>query len=270
VYKTLTVMTKIFFDESLDTQFKDDGVVTLPILCGEDIELLASTYAREHDIKRDIFHSTMFIDDPQYRSEIDKRIRAVMTPKINSLLIDYRLLFGNYIVKQSSTESAVGIHQDWNFTTPEFTSLNIWIPLVDIDEHTGTFYAFKGSHKIFHNIRYTPYADHAYAEIEDIILSRSTPFHLKAGEAVIYNGAIVHYSKPNVSSQPRIAIGMALIPNAAPNLHYYKRSLENILEVFEVDESFYNSFNFFDEPKGVRKISEIKEYQGLPSRQDLQ
>ena len=263
-------MGRIFFDESLDTQFKDDGVVTILMLSIEEVEYLASAYAKEHDTKKGVFHSTMFIDDAQYRREVDKRIRAVLTKKINSVIIDYRLLFGNYIVKQSSTESAVGIHQDWNFTTPEFTSLNIWIPLVDIDEHTGTFYALKGSHKTFHNIRYTPYADHAYIQIEDIILTRSTPFHLKAGEAIIYNGAIVHYSKPNVSPQPRIAVGMALIPNAAPNLHYYKRSAENILEVFEVDESFYNSFNFFDEPKGVRKIGEVTEYQGLPSRQDLQ
>lgn len=264
-------MRKIFLNDSLEKEFQEDGVVQIPMLTSEELNYFATQYSDSYDLAKDVFHSTMFIKDPQYRKKTDEMIRGVMCEKLNKLIIDYRLLFCNFIVKQSSSESSVGIHQDWNFTSPDHTSLNIWIPLVDIDELTGTFYALKGSHKTFQNIRYTPYADNAYKDIEQYILERSTAYHPKAGEAIVYNGALVHYSRPNISGRLRVVIGMALIPKEAPNLHYYKRNTENsILEVYEANEAFYNSFDFYEEPKGVKKVAEISDYKSLPSGKDLQ
>ena len=263
-------MSSVFFDESLQHIFERDGIVSLPMLDEAEVDFFLSSSTGEYDIAKDVFHSTMFVHDVEYRKKTDQRIRSVMAPKVNKLLVDYRLLLGNFIIKQSSPDSGVGIHQDWNFTSPDFTSLNIWIPLVDIDDSTGVFYALKGSHKTFQNIRYTPYANNGYKKIEEYIMNHATPYRIKAGEAIIYNGAIVHFSQPNVSGSIRVAIGMALIPQEAPSLHYYKREInQRALEIYETDEAFYTRFDFFDEPRGVRKIDELLDYKELPSLRDL-
>lgn len=262
-------MNSAFFSDALLQQkFNDEGIVQLDFLNEKEISELQSYYRDTfvNSNKRN-FHSTMFINDREYRKKVNEKIQSVLLQKTKSVLKNYRMLFSNFIVKEPSEETRVGIHQDWNFTSSEHVSINIWIPLVAINEKTGLFHALKGSHRSFHNIRFTPYEENAYAGLEEYILNNSTPYSIEAGTALIYHGALVHYSDKNASHQQRIAVGAALIPENAPNLHYYKR--DNALEVYEVNEAFYYDFDFYNEPKGVRKVSEIDKYAGLPLASEL-
>ncbi len=261
----------IFFSSSLESQFENDGIVRVPLLNNAEVESLLHVYEDISDgISDKKFHSTMFIGNPDYRKRTNDEIRKVILGKVNSVVSGYKMLFANFIVKESSAETKVGIHQDWNFTSPDFVSINIWIPLIDIDEKTGLFHALLNSHKTFQNIRYTPYDDNAYSKLRNFIYENSTSFLVKAGEAVIYHGGLVHFSDPNLSGRSRVAVGAAMIPNRAPNLHYFKRNgQKDKLEVYEVNETFYNSFNFFEEPKGVKKIKEIISGTGMPSITEL-
>ena len=260
-----------FFSDSIRQLFNKEGIVKIPFLNEVEIASLIEIYKNtSKDISKGKFHSTMFIKNVVYRKQTDAAIRKIVLPQINNIINGYKLLFANFIVKESSAETGVGIHQDWSFTSPEYTSVNIWIPLVDINEQTGLFYALKGSQRLFTNIRYTPYENDRYKEIENFTLTNSSPFKIKAGDALIYHGALIHYSAPNISNKIRIAVGGVIIPSEAPNLHYYKRGVnKNELEVYEVNEEFYHSFDFFDEPKGVRKLSTIKLQDGIPSIEEL-
>ncbi len=262
---------EVFFDKELQKTFDREGVISIPFLNEAEIQSLLSFYQETSGNLTDLkFHSTMFINNPSYRKRTDEHLRNLLMPKINETLKDFRLLFANFITKESSKETAVGIHQDWNFTSPELVSLNIWIPLVDINEKTGYFYALKGSHHVFKNIRYTPYENNFYAELENYIHDNSSPFSVKAGSAVIYNGAVVHFSDPNISGSLRIAVGCALIPQSATNLHYYRRSpAKKNLEVYSVNEEFYQGFNFFEAPNGVKKTAEISGHNNLPTLDEL-
>ena len=264
-------MEEIFFDDLFEQNFDRDGILNIPLLDADEVASLISVYQNEFSQDGSTkFHSTMFINDPVFRKKTDDAIRKIVSKKIEKVLRNYRLLFANFIVKESSSETGVGIHQDWNFTTPEYTSLNIWIPLVDIDRSTGFFYALKGSHKTFQNIRYTPYPDNAYTDIRDYVLKRSSLFSPGAGEALVYNGALIHFSEPNLSGRLRIAIGMALIPRDAPCRHYYKRNpTDSVLEIYETNEVFYNQFDFFEEPRGVKKIGLVYDFKELPSKEEL-
>lgn len=264
-------MDQVFYNSNLQALFDTDGIVQVPFLTTEEVNTLRSLYGKtSQGISSQNFHSTMFIDNCDYRKAIDVGIRKIILPKAEAILNAYRMMFANFIVKEPSAATVVGIHQDWNFTFPELTSVNIWIPLTDIDERTGLFHALKGSHLSFRNIRYTPFPDNAYASIAEIILKHSTPFRIKAGEAVVYHGALVHFTDANVSLRQRLAIGAVFIPKNAPGIHYYKRfEKSRVLEVYKTDESFYNSFDFMKEPVGVSKISEICDYYDLPSEEEL-
>ncbi len=260
-----------FLNNELEQQFKTDGIVQIPLLNKSEIELLLAYYnATSGQISDQKFHSTMFINDPAYRKSADHKIRGILLPKVNQLIENYRMLFANFIVKQSHADTMVGIHQDWNFTSPDYVSVNVWVPLVDINEQTGLFYALKGSHQTFRNIRYTPYEDNAYSKLEEYICENSSPFEIKAGHALFYHGGLVHYSNPNTSGSIRVAVGGAMIPAEAPNLHYYKRDKQSKrLEVYAVDETFYQGFDFFNEPCGVKLLEEIEQYETLPELEAL-
>lgn len=261
----------VFNNPLLESEFAEMGIVKVPLLNADEVSVLTQAY---YDTKGNFegrnFHSTMFADNADYRKKISEEISKVILPKVTSLLNAYKLLFANYIVKEVSPDTKVGIHQDWNFTSPEHISVNIWIPLTNINETNGMFYGLKGSHKTFKNIRYTPYADGMYNNLEAYIKQHSSAYTLMAGEALIYHGALVHYSDPNLSNQVRMAVGAALIPENSPNLHYYRpRPDDNILEIYKTSEQFYHGFNFFEAPKGVEKVGELREYALLPSPAEL-
>ena len=260
-----------FYSDHIGRTLRAEGIVKIPLLEPLDIEGLLAVYNRSGSrISGSNFHSTMFVGDSSYRKKISDNIKQIITPKIDKLLSNYKLLFANFIIKEPGGNTTVGIHQDWNFTSPDITSFNVWIPLVDINEETGIFYALKGSHHSFQNLRYTPYEVDRYRHLEPYIMEHSSTYHVKAGEALVYDGAMIHFSDPNRSRMARIAIGMALIPAEAPNLHYYKRHDDKTeVEVYEVDEAFYETFDFLNEPKEVKKIAEINNYKGLPSLLDL-
>jgi len=265
------MQSPVFKNAALQTAFDTDGIVHIPFLSEVEIETLISIYEEtSQNVGDRKFHSTMFIDDPDYRKRTDVALRTVIYPKAEPILNKYRLLFANFIVKEPSIKTNVDIHQDWNVTLPEYTSVNIWIPLTDIDEQTGIFYALKGSHRSFRNIRYTPYPSNQYKPIEKFILQNSSSYRVKAGDAIIYHGALVHFSDANISMNKRLAIGSVFIPEDVPSIHYYRRSHnDRTLELYETDEAFYNRFNFMEEPTGVKKISEINDYYELPSEQEL-
>lgn len=261
----------VFNSNPLEQQFLEAGIVQVPLLSQHEVDLLKEIYANTRGNNTDrTFHSTMFADDAAYRKSISEQIAKVILPRIDTLLNEYKLLFANYIVKEVSPNTKVGIHQDWNFTTPEHISVNVWIPLTDITESNGIFYGLKGSHLSFKNIRYTPYPDGMYNGLEDYIINSSTGYTPKAGEALVYHGGLVHYSAANLSNNIRMAVGAALIPKNSPNLHYYKPDpSKETLDIYKADEQFYHSFNFFEAPKGVEKIGELDEYPKVPVLAEL-
>lgn len=254
--------TDILFDSDLEIK----GIKKVLLLDEQVIKAALQLYVRLlPQTEMPDFHSTMFFPNESYRKEASAGIQQILGSTLDKILPGYRVLFANFIVKEASPDTAVGIHQDWNFTTPEFPSYNVWIPLVDIDKTTGLFYALHGSHKTFTNIRYTPYPTDAYAHLEVQIREKSTPYAIPAGTALVYHGGLVHYSGPNLSGKQRLAIGCALIPKHAPNVHYYRPTQNaGYLEVYSVNETFYHSFNFNEAPKSVIKSDEIPLAQGIP------
>jgi hypothetical protein len=260
-----------FHNKSHEQLFSTEGILDIPFITKLDVELLLQLY---HQTPKDNldnrFHSTMFFDSVDYRKKTSSAILAILGNKIENLLLDYHVLFANFIVKEPNGDTSVGIHQDWSFTSPEYLSLNIWIPLCDINEQTGLFYGLKQSQKVFKNIRYTPYENDRYSALEPIIRANSTAYKINAGSALIYDGALVHYSDSNRSNQSRIAIGIVIIPKLAPNFHYYKKNInEKCVEIYKVNDSFYTTFDIFKKPENVTKFGELSDYPGLPSALEL-
>lgn len=259
-------MRQIFADEHYEELFRKHGYVVQPFLSGQETEELTSYYDQNKpDELPGDFHSTMFINDAEYRKKIDKALKNVTQSKVGDVLNDYKILFANYIVKEAAEHSDVGVHQDWSFMNEdEGTSVNIWFPLVDTDEVNGCLYIWPRSHQLSSKIRYTPYDA---PEGEEVAVENAVPLRLKKGEAVIYHSGIFHFSGVNKSQQRRLAIGMVCIPSEVMPYHYFKTNEngQSKIEAYQVDTEFFYNYILDQRPTDYTKVKE----HDVPARLNL-
>jgi ectoine hydroxylase-related dioxygenase (phytanoyl-CoA dioxygenase family) len=128
------------------------------------------------------------------------------------------------------------VHQDWTFVDePEFTSATVWCPLVDVDESNGTLVLYRGSHLLGPSWRGSPRLPSRFDGQEDEIRSaHGTPVRCRAGQAVVYDHRVVHWSGPNRSEDP---------PQATPLIHLHAEADGSVTR-YEVPDDFLGDLEF--------------------------
>lgn len=268
-------MRKVFIDEKLNQEFIQNGYVRIPFITAEEVAELKqkffdtlpdsggqiSTDETGVENSRLVTYDFTFIDkSPEYKQQVFDIITAYFKPHMEKLLADYRPIIANYIRKKTDT-GEVPLHENWAFADERkcFT-VSIWCPLVDSTIENGTLQVVPGSHKRFGEVR-GPMIPWELDEIKQEIISRHlVPLETKAGECVILDDSIVHYSAINKTDDLRLAIQLICIPAELPSIHYHMNpsvSMEQV-EVLEVDVDFYMQFNPWKNPGNVKKLKTIK------------
>ena len=94
----------------------------------------------------------------------------------------------------------------------------------------------------------------------EIINDFLIPLNVKAGNAIVLDDSIVHYSAINKTNDLRLAIQLILIPDEVPSIHYHmnpSKSTEDV-DILEVDTDFYMQFNPWKQPDGAKRIGKLK------------
>lgn len=243
----------IFKDPALQQQFMKQGYLKLPLFTPEMLEQLRQEY---HNIPFDDggkqFHSTMMVDNADYRKQVDDLIKKAFQPVVDELLVDYSILFANYIIKQSGPDTEVPIHLDWAYLDEDkYSSINIWCPLIATNNENGALHVLPGSQKLQTPDRYTPFHPLPFEDLFDDIKAASVQVTTQLGEAIIYSSSLLHWSPPNRSGKVREAIGLVTAPQEAQTLHLFRPSMdEDKLEVYKADAAFFHHFIIGEQPKG--------------------
>ncbi len=264
-------MRKVFRDSELEASFQRDGYVSLPFISEEEVERLKQLFfdtlpqsggqitegETGMENNRLITYDFTFIDkNPEYKRVVFDIIATFFKPHMDRILDDYKPIIANYIRKQPN-EGEVPLHQNWAFADEHLcTTVSIWCPLVDGTVENGTLQVVPGSHKRFGENRgpKIPWElDHIQKEIIEKYL---VPLETKAGNCVILDDSIVHYSDVNKTQGLRLAIQLICIPAEMPSLHYHMdHSVSNTeVEILEVDKDFYMEFNPWKIPEKVKKV----------------
>lgn len=267
-------MRKVFIDEKLNQEFIQNGYVRIPFITQEEVAELKQKFfdtlpesggqiaADETGVEnsRLVTYDFTFIDkSPEYKQRVFDIITAYFKPHMQKLLADYRPIIANYIRKKTDS-GEVPLHENWAFADERkcFT-VSIWCPLVDSTIENGTLQVVPGSHKRFGEIR-GPMIPWELDEIKQEIIDRHlVPLETKAGECVVLDDSIVHYSAINKTNDLRLAIQLICIPAEMPSIHYHMNpsvSMEQV-DVLEVDVDFYMQFNPWKNPGSVRKLKTI-------------
>lgn len=261
------ITRKVFRDAKLEEQFQKDGYVIIPFLNEAEVEDLKQKYfdslpesggnigQEDAKLKERITYDFTFINkNIDYKKMVYQYISEKFKPHYEKYLENYRPIIANFIRKQSG-DGEVPLHQNWAFVDErKMTSVSIWCPLVDSNRNNGTLEVTPGSHKRFGEIR-GPMIPWELENIkEEIITKHMVPMEVKAGQAVVLDDSLVHYSNINNTDGLRLAIQLILIPAEEKSIHYHMdpQNNPNKVDVLEVDTDFYMAFNPWKKPENVK------------------
>jgi hypothetical protein len=240
----------IFQDPELQAKFESQGYVKIPFLTQDEVAHLVNLFWELHptlDTKG--FQSSSYSNDYSYKKKASDLVTAVFKPHYEKIFKNYRAFGSAYLYKQPDTYSELPVHQDWTIVDEEqYVALNIWVPLIDVTSFNGALHVMPGSHYGVLKPLRCPTLPMFFDGYEQLMIANSIPMEVKAGEAVVLNQSIVHYSPPNKSDKIRIAITSGVM-SATPkmNFHYCPDRSKNEVEVFEMEDDFLISFeNFYE------------------------
>jgi hypothetical protein len=253
--ESLKKTRKAFANVSHQRQFEQFGFEVVALFSSSDLETLRASYDRLVGGFDQGFHATMYSTSPDYRRAVYDCIRPIVERRLVGVMDGYRVCVANWVVKEAgSTDSSVGFHQDWSFVDESRQrSVNLWFPLIDVDEFNGCLEVVPGSHRFSADHR--AHADDCrFRDLTTRLRSgfiRSCP--MKQGEGLLYDGALLHSSQHNRSPHRRVAVGVVLIPADAQILHSYRISSASV-EVYAVDDSFFWRHTPGTRPQGAPLI----------------
>ncbi|HXH20283.1 MAG TPA: phytanoyl-CoA dioxygenase family protein, partial [Chitinophagales bacterium] len=133
-------------------------------------------------------------------------------------------------------------HQDWNYVDERFyDSLNLWIPLQDVDEHNGCLTFLPMSHRVCYTLRTAPAFAGLFDNVMPLAEKAMVPVPLKTGEAVLFFHATLHGSVPNRSAQRRANVVLGVYTGGKLSHHYLTgEGSRTLIEKFAIDkEKFF-------------------------------
>ena len=237
---------QIFKDERTQVQFDRDGFVKIELLKDTDIVALKEIHQKYFPEVDSRFHSSSYLNDFNLKCEISNTVLSVIKPRLHAHFTNFRILGSAFLTKGSGPDSEMPMHQDWTIVDEsKYVAVNVWTPLCHTTERNGTLELLKGSHLWNRSLR-APTLPFFFDGYQELIKSRLSIMPVQSTEAVIINQATIHYSKPNLSSKPRVAITTGLVSEIAPLIfHYWCKEKPEWVEVFSQEDDFLLKFDDF-------------------------
>lgn len=244
-------MTQIFKSEEYQKEISEKGFVQTPLLSEFSVKELLLFFEQQNVNITEPFHTSHFSTDKYYKQTTHDIISKIVFSAVEPLLNNFIPTFGNFMVKQADPNVFMPLHADWTYVDEnKHRSIAIWIPLVDTNEENGCLGVIKGSHRIMNKIRGPRIQQSSYAYDKEWVKVLGELLPTKAGSAIIYDHALLHFSPPNRSGKIRPALNLSLVPKDAEIIHYCIPEGEDDIELYKVEDTqFYIHYNHFQRPE---------------------
>ncbi|MFA6113604.1 MAG: phytanoyl-CoA dioxygenase family protein [Sphingomonas sp.] len=219
---------RIFADLDRQRDFDRDGYTVVRLFSPEKAAALAAElpairpaldFTPNTSTLDHAYHVSLLDPDIAYRQTAWALVQDALGEPLDHVLTGYRLLTGGLLVKPAGA-APLSMHRDWTMLPDgDQVALNVWCPLIDVDEGNGALALLPGSHRLVPNIE-AAHVRPFFADYGDLLTELSVSLPLSAGEAVIFDYKTIHGSRANRTSRPRPAISSACIPTAARAVTY--------------------------------------------------
>jgi len=265
-------MKPLFRDPEVQQFFNLNGFARIKMLDEHDTLELSNFYTSQNLSDHSGYGFNMSIEDEDKEkvANIRKKIFEIALPKALPHLVDNaKVIAGSFVVKEKNPQGVVPPHQDWSFVENEGENYSVtcWIPLVPTNMQNGYMGVIKGSHLIYENVRPspspqvpTPLMNHLFT-----IFPYLEMYEMQPGEALIFDHRTFHASTPNLTDNPRVAIGLGFTQGDSQLRHYNMKQNGKMdtLHVYEADEEFSVTYDNSRLSKMFDKGEKIKGYKLL-------
>jgi ectoine hydroxylase-related dioxygenase (phytanoyl-CoA dioxygenase family) len=205
----------------LAAKLESDGFVLVPFLNAEKVEKLKNIY-NQIDFQTDqLFWSSSFFESNEQKKELSARVETLISENVDAVLEDFKTLGAGFLTKFPGQYSEMPIHQDWTVVDEEkFGSYTIWIALTDTTAENGALEVIPGSHRLSDSLR-SPSLPVSFESLRNELRDYLQLLPMKAGEALIFNHALLHSSPANTSDVQRVAATFGFVPKDASLCMYY-------------------------------------------------
>jgi len=240
----------LFKDSQKQKELEKNGYVVIPFLTTQDVAELNQFYCEIHSGGSppnfiEGIHMTTWCKDAEYKKKVSGYLENLLLKPTNDFFDHVRRLNHVFIVKKTGKDTTFKVHQDWNVVDEsKYESVNVWVPLHDVDEHSGALWVLPGSHKIKRKIRGAGYLFPDYSPYFNELEKKSISVKLKAGEAIVFYHSIIHGSPPNLANNDRKAACFSVIPENAPLCIYFQPTANDSLEQYEPSDDFVFGYEY--------------------------
>lgn len=253
-------------NETWQKELDMEGIVQLPFLTTEALHELVNLYHIMHP-QTPVgpipgFYVSVHSPNLSYKLKIQDETNKIIRPFCEQYFKDYTCVNTAMLVKSASPESELVFHQDWNAADEtRFASYTLWIPLINTNIKNGTLFAAKRTHRIGPTYRSASLPS-IYSQIGSTIARYLQPFEVKAGQAVLFNKAIVHQSPPNFGTEVRPTVVSTVIHANAQYITYaHPATDKNTIQAYRVANDYLQHYeSFFKDsvnlPEGALKTGE--------------
>jgi Phytanoyl-CoA dioxygenase (PhyH) len=240
------VTEPLFQDATLETAFSRDGFVVIPLLGEAELSRLRQFYSdhRRGETATRPTHYTIDHPDRGYVSDVMEGLAEILGGAMRRFVPDLQVITASFVVKESHKQSATPLHQDWTFVDESrFRSATVWVPLVDVNLDNGALGIIHGSHRFFGTRPRSSPAPQCESMIDRhgfALFPWMDLQPLRAGEAMVFDNALIHGAPPNLTGEPRVVAGMSVTRAGAALQHSYLLPGEPAeIETYAVDRQFF-------------------------------
>jgi hypothetical protein len=244
------VTEPLFDDAALQARFEKDGFVVLPLFGQAELQRLQDVYRLQDGGETGARPVHYTIDRPD-RGQVRRVMEGlidVLGGALRRYVADLQVVTTSFVVKEPSALSTTPLHQDWSFVDEtRWRSATVWTPLVDVDFENGALGVIHGSHRFFGTRPRCSPAPACEAMLDKHGFALF-PFMdvqpLRAGEAIVFDNALIHGAPPNVTDRPRVAAGISITRGGAQLQHSYlvPGTTPPEIATYAVDWRFYADY----------------------------
>lgn len=241
-----------FKDPELERVFIDLGYVILPrLIVQQDLVYLQNTLQKFEGAVKEPFHTSHFSSDIDYKLQTQSAIIDTVFPKISPYLEKYKPIFGNFMIKKGGGHNFLQMHADWTYIDESLgRSVSVWIPFVDTNESNGCLGVIEYSQKFMNSIRGPGIQQNTFERDKLWIRKYGKLLPMRAGDAIVYDHGLLHFSTQNNTEKVRPALNLSLIPENIDCIHYCKPEGADVIEKYNVsDPSFFMHYENWQRPQ---------------------
>lgn len=251
---------RIFENKVLNETFLKNGYVTGDFIPLHILDQLNDFYQNHQPKNYEGFHTTHFSTDTEYKKQVNDGIIQIIQPILDTYLEEYIPVFANFMLKTGGGNNPMPLHADWTYVyEPEYISIAMWIPLVDTTPQNSCLGVIPYSQHLSKNIR-GPKITQVLPPYDEILIKKAGKLlPMKAGQAVIYDHRLLHYSPANKTDFVRPALNISIVPQKAKLIHYTCPEGSTQIHKYMVDDfDFFVRYNNFQIPEKGQLIGHEK------------